>query len=316
MKYILKCCSLLLLMPFLLCAQVVKKANNENIELIVLGNVQDAGSPQIGCKKKCCKNLWKHPDAARKIVSLGVIDHRNKKTYLFDATPDVTTQVQILQQQAGMPLKPAPDAVFLTHAHIGHYTGLMFFGKEAMAADNLKVYAMPRMSHYLQTNGPWSQLVATKNIVLSEMVNEIPIALSHQLKVTPVTVPHRDEYSETVGFIIEGARKKALFIPDIDKWAKWSHYITEEVKKVDYAFLDATFFDAAEVVFRDISAIPHPFVVETMELFKSLPLKERNKVYFIHFNHSNKLLQPASTQSKTVLKNGFNIARMGNKFVL
>nr|WP_315027103.1 MBL fold metallo-hydrolase [uncultured Chryseobacterium sp.] len=289
-----------------------KVSQNKGVTLIVLGNVQDAGSPQAGCKKDCCADLWKHPKQDRKITSLGLIDYDVQKNYLFDISPDFPQQIQLLQEKSGTPEKAAPDGVFITHAHIGHYTGLMFLGREAMNSKSVPIYAMPKLKNYFENNGPWSQLVNLKNISIKEIHNEEPVQINSHLQVTPIQVPHRDEYSETVGYLIKGPHKKALFIPDIDKWNTWKHSITELIKSVDYAFLDATFYDAAEVGFRNIAEIPHPFVTESMELFKSLPLQEKKKIYFIHFNHTNKLLLPESQQTQEVLKNGFNIARFGD----
>ncbi len=278
--------------------------------LIILGNVQDAGSPHIACKKDCCKHLFLHPDPERKVVSLGLIDPINKKNYLFEATPDISQQLKTLKNYSAFSDKEIPDAIFLTHAHIGHYTGLMYLGKEAMSANSIPVFVMPRMKTYLQQNGPWSQLVNNKNIVLQEMKDQKEISLSSQLKVIPFTVPHRDEFSETVGYQIEGPNKKALFIPDIDKWEKWETNIIAAIAKVDYAFIDASFFDAQELNNRNMTEIPHPFVKESMELFKDLPKSEKQKIYFIHFNHTNPLLNKKSSQAALVIKNGFNIARM------
>lgn len=294
---------------------MLKKSSEKTVKLVVLGNVQDAGSPQIGCTKECCTDLWKHPDPNRKIISLGLIDYNAQKNYLFDASPDIASQTRLLQQLSDNP-KTAPDGIFITHAHIGHYTGLMFLGKEAMNAREVQVYAMPKFKTFLEKNGPWSQLVSSKNISIREIQNEIPVQLNEYLQITPIQVPHRDEFSETAGFVIKGPKKKALFIPDIDKWSKWKYNIADFIKNVDYAFLDATFYDAEEVGYRDISEIPHPFVVESMEIFKNLSAVEKKKIYFIHFNHTNKLLKPESEQSRTVLSNGFNIARLGDEVEL
>lgn len=284
--------------------------NTTGVQLIVLGNVQDAGSPQLGCNKECCKDLWKNPDLKRKIISLGVMDHQNQKNYLLDASPDISYQLQLLQQENKT--SKIIDGVFITHAHIGHYTGLMYLGKEAASTQNTPVYSMPKLAHFLSNNGPWSQLVTQKNIVINEVENEKPVILSPNLKITPIQVPHRDEFSETVGFLIEGPEKKALFIPDIDKWGKWKYSITDFIKKVDYAFIDATFYNVKELDNRDISTIPHPLVEESMQLFNNLSPEYKKRVYFIHFNHTNRLLNPDSKESKTVIKNGYNIARMGD----
>ena len=88
------------------------------------------------------------------------------------------------------------------------------------------------------------------------------------------------------------------------------------LKKVDYAFLDGTFFDSAEINYRDISEIPHPFVIETIHHLSSLSLKERKKVFFIHMNHTNGMLNPNSQMTKEVLSKGFQIARYGMQFPL
>lgn len=288
----------------------------EGTFLIVLGTVQDAGSPHIACKKICCAALFNANDYSRKVVSLGLLDTKNKKKYLLEATPDMTHQMKTLKRFAHSDSRETPDGIFLTHAHIGHYTGLMYLGKEAINADKIKVYAMPKMKLFLEKNGPWSQLVSNDNILIHEMTNQKAVSLTPSLEVMPVRVPHRDEYSETVGYVIQGPEKSALFIPDIDKWEKWNLDIKEEIKKVDYAFLDATFFDGKEINSRDISQIPHPFIVESMKKFEGMRVEERNKIIFIHFNHTNPVLNPASAESKTVEQNGFRIARRNDIFQL
>ncbi len=283
-----------------------------DVYLTVLGTVQDAGSPQIGCKKDCCKDLFLHPDKSRKVVSLGLTDAKNNKKYLFEATPDMPAQMRMLYEASSAMGDEIPDGIFLTHAHIGHYSGLMYLGKEAMNATNVPVYTMPRMRTFLEKNGPWSQLLANKNILLEEMNDEKEIRLSPGLKVIPFTVPHRDEFSETVGYRITGPSKTALFIPDIDKWEKWKTNIIEAIARVDYAFIDGTFYDAAEINNRDISDIPHPFIIESMKLFKDLKPLEKKKIYFIHFNHTNPVLNKKNRQAGLIIKNGFNIAAIGD----
>ncbi len=284
--------------------------------LIVLGTIQDGGSPHMGCKKDCCKDLFENPDVSRQVVSLGLIDNKNNKRYLFEATPDLTRQVKRLMHFGGKKMAEVPDGIFLTHAHIGHYAGLMFLGKEAMNANKVPVYAMPRMVNYLESNGPWGQLVTNGNIFLQKLSPNESFALSGELLVTPFLVPHRDEYSETVGYKISGPNKSALFIPDIDKWEKWEKDIIAEIKKVDYAFLDATFFSGKEINNRDISLIPHPFIIESLKKFGDLPEEEKNKIIFIHFNHTNPVIDLNSSETEEVLNNGFGVARIGEVFEL
>jgi pyrroloquinoline quinone biosynthesis protein B len=287
----------------------------EETSIVILGNIQDAGSPHIGCKKDCCKELFESI-TDRRVVALGVYDAELERRYLFEATPDITSQIKSLKE-FGLPTeKELPDGIFLTHAHIGHYTGLMYLGKEAVNANKVPVYAMPRMVEYLQKNGPWSQLVSLQNIEIFPINNGQAEILSSQLRVIPFLVPHRDEYSETVGYKIIGPNKSALFIPDIDKWEKWEKNIVEEIKSVDYAFLDATFYSGEEINNRDITQIPHPFVIESFDTFENLPLSEKNKVYFIHFNHTNPIIRANSEEAKEVTSRGFNIARLGDVFKL
>jgi pyrroloquinoline quinone biosynthesis protein B len=284
--------------------------------IIILGTIQDAGSPQIACKKECCANLFDHPNNDRKVSSLGLVDGQNHKTYLFDATPDMVTQLKMLTQYEKGSDQELPDGIFLTHAHIGHYTGLMYLGKEAMDAKNVPLYVMPRMKDFLSTNGPWDQLITRNNVMLHELENEKSIQLSESITVTPILVPHRDEYSETVGYRITGPTKSALFIADIDKWDKWDKDILEEIEKVDYAFLDATFYSGKELNNRDISQIPHPFMIESLAQFKDLTAAEKSKIVFIHFNHTNPVLEVTSEESKAVLKQGFRIGKVNDQFSL
>lgn len=279
----------------------------EKTSLIVLGNIQDAGSPHIACKKDCCKDLFENPDPTRKVVSLGLFDGENEHKYLFEASPNMTEQLKLFKK-ATASNSEFPDGIFLTHAHIGHYTGLMYLGKEATNAKDVPVFTMPKMKTYLTNNGPWSQLVSTGNIALKDLNENEAVSLSEKIKVIPFKVPHRDEYSETVGYKIIGPNKSALFIPDIDKWERWDKDIEDEIRQVDYAFLDATFYWGQEINMRDISLIPHPFIIESMKRFESLSIAEKAKIHFIHFNHTNPVLDKNSEQYKEVIKKGFNIA--------
>ena len=291
-------------------------SQNSGVELVVLGIAQDAGYPQIGCTKECCKGLWNRMDLRKMVSCLGIIDHQSQKTYLLDATPDIIDQTKILSDFLNPNEFQLPKGIFLTHGHIGHYTGLMFLGKESSNAKDIPVYAMPRMKSYLERNGPWSQLVNIENIDIQAMSFDLPIELSSDLTITPIEVPHRGEYSETAGFVVEGPSKKVLFIPDIDKWKIWERDIKEEISKVDYAFLDATFYGNGEVGNRDMSLIPHPFVEESMRLFQDLPTSEKSKVHFIHLNHTNPLFNSESEAYQEVHSAHYNVAEEGQVFEL
>ena len=288
---------------------------DSGVELIVLGSVQDGGSPHIGCARACCSPLYQHPDPGRKVVALGLIDRIAGRTFLIEAGPDFPEQLRLLQERAEQG-GAVPSGVLLTHAHIGHYSGLMYLGREALGADSVPVYAMPRMLRFLKENGPWSQLVSLGNIALRALEESRPTRLTPRLEVVPFRVPHRDEFSETVGFEIRGPGKTVLFIPDIDKWERWETDITTRIRQVDLAFLDASFYDSAELGYRDMSEIPHPFVVESLSRFDSLPEAERRKIRFIHLNHTNPLLDPSSDQSRSVQNKGYGVARFGETYGL
>lgn len=312
--------NVLLLIVVLSCNKTSIENSQKNTSLqlkqyiTVLGIAQDGGYPHIGCQKECCLNVYKGISKRKNVVSLGLIDKQNKQKWLFDATPDMHTQLADLEQNQ-LKTETIIDGVFLTHAHIGHYTGLMYFGREALGKKDIPVFAMPKMQQFIKNNGPWNQLVELQNIILKNLQHDSGIALNSKLKVTPFLVPHRDEFSETVGYKIEGQHKSALFIPDIDKWEKWNKNIIEEVKKVDYAFLDATFFDHKEVK-RAIIEVPHPFISETIQLFKNESMATKNKIIFIHFNHTNPALQENSFARKKIEKLGFNFASEGDNYEL
>lgn len=277
--------------------------------LMILGIAQDAGYPQVGCYQKHCLKGWKNKSKRLSPVSIGVIDPEYKTKYLFEATPHFPQQLYQLDQNA-QELNYRLAGIFLTHAHIGHYTGLMFLGHESMGAQNIPVYAMPKMKMFLENNGPWSQLVDYKNILIMPLKNQQTESLG-RVKVTPFIVPHRDEFSETVGFRIDGPEKSALFIPDINKWSVWKQDLKSIIKTVDYAFIDATFFAQGELPGRDMSKVPHPLVSETMQELKDLSMEERHKVWLIHFNHTNPLINKNSEAYKKVKNFGFNVSEEG-----
>lgn len=289
------------------------------VELVVLGVAQDGGAPQMGNPDD---PAWDDPSLRRLATSIGIVDRATGERWLFEATPDMREQVQRLDEI--MPVADAPglSGIFLTHGHIGHYTGLMFLGFESMGAREVPVYAMPSMAAFLFSNGPWDQLVRYSNIVLQEMREDEPV-LAGALTVTPFEVPHRQEYTEVVGFRIEGPDRSALFLPDIDSWEEWETWsegsagrIEDAVAAVDIAYLDATFFANGEIPGRDMSGFPHPFITHSMERFADLPAEEKAKIRFIHFNHTNPVRFPDAPERARVFEAGFGLAEEGERFCL
>jgi pyrroloquinoline quinone biosynthesis protein B len=317
---------LILLLSITACTSVNRNGNNksdilENADkeiskqyITVLGVTQDAGFPQINCNKECCKDFSEGNQEMKLVSCLGLIDKEYNQKWLFDATPDIKQQIQLLNKHH-IDNERVIDGIFLTHAHMGHYTGLMELGREALGASDIPVYAMPKMKSFLENNGPWSQLVSLQNISIKALQKDSAVQLNSSLKVVPFLVPHRDEFSETVGYKIIGQHKSALFIPDIDKWEKWQKNIVDAVKDVDYAFLDATFFANGELE-RDMNEIPHPFISETTLLFEDESLETRNKIYFIHFNHTNLALKESHHLKDSVINLGFRFAKRRDNFGL
>ena len=289
-----------------------------HVEFIILGTGQDGGAPQIG---NLNDPAWTDSSLKLWAASGALVDHRHSKRYLFEATPDLREQLNFLDNSVNVGEGPLGlSGIFLTHAHIGHYAGLMFTGHESIGAKNLSVFALPRMQNYLENNGPWDQLVDYKNIKLISINANKPVVFNNDLSVTAHLVPHRDEYSETAGYVIKGPSKSILFLPDIDDWDRWENEfntrIEDMIQKVDVAYLDATFFDNNELPGRDMSKIPHPRVVDSMTRFKNLPIADQQKIRFFHINHSNKIRYSSSKQYKLVEQNGFKVAKQGERFCL
>ncbi len=284
--------------------------------ILVLGIGQDGGSPQAGSKEG---PAWDDPSLARRATALALVDPDSGERWLFEATPDFRSQLRQLDLVAPHPDKPGLAGILLTHAHVGHYLGLAQLGHEVIGAQGTPVYATPRMREYLSPNGPWDQLVRYRNIELRPIEEGQSQSLNSRLKVTPLRVPHREEYSEVVGYRIEGPNRSALFIPDIDSWEEWGQMgtrIEDAIATVDVAYLDGTFFANGEIPGRDMSGFPHPFISHSMQRFRELPASEKKKVRFIHLNHSNKALLPNSVERRQVLDGGFGLADEGERFPL
>ena len=103
------------LIPFFAFNQI-----KSNYNLKILGVVQDGGMPHLGNNKTCCENIKKD----KYVTSLMLMNNENNESFLFDASPDINKQLNFMGDRIKKDLK----GIFLTHAHIGHYTGLMYFG--------------------------------------------------------------------------------------------------------------------------------------------------------------------------------------------
>jgi pyrroloquinoline quinone biosynthesis protein B len=277
------------------------------VEAVVLGIAQDGGVPHLGCRQELCVRARRDPSARRLVASLGLVDHAAGRRFVIDATPDFAAQVDRLGA--------LPDAILLTHAHIGHYLGLAQLGREVLGAKRMPVYCTASMARFLRENGPWKRLVELENIEIHEVQPGTEFPLTSSLRATAIRVPHRDEDSDTVAYLVSGPNRELLWLPDIDKWEKWDHSITDLVSERRLlAFVDGTFFSADEIPGRSIRDIPHPLVPETVARFGRAP-RPPSKVFFVHLNHTNRLLRDAAAR-RDLERKGFGIAREGERFPL
>ncbi|HLX06527.1 MAG TPA: MBL fold metallo-hydrolase [Thermoanaerobaculia bacterium] len=297
-------------------------AGTARVVVTALGTAQDGGVPQPGCDCARCVAARRDPGRRRHVASLALRLPASGKTWLIDATPDLGEQLEIVHRfrphPAGASDRQPVDGVLLTHAHAGHYLGLALFGFEVIDSHDLPVYASARMAAFLRANGPWSLLVARRNIVLHELTPGQALALAPGLTVTPLLVPHRDELSDTLGFVVRGPRRTLLYVPDTDSWTAWKPSLPEVLRRerVDVALLDGTFYSAGELPDRDVSRIGHPLMNVTMELLGAEVRGGRLQVFFTHLNHSNPALDPAGPERAALAAAGFQVLAEGQELVL
>ena len=275
-------------------------------EAVVLGIGEDGGRPQIGCRRACCADADPVTPACLALIG------SDGRRWLIDATPAIGEQLRLLDSIVPRESEtPVIDGVLLTHGHLGHFTGLAQLGREALAADGVPVWAQPRLRRVLESDAPWSLLAEHGHVVF----RDDPVVLGGGLSVEVMPVPHRDEISETVAFRVEGPTGSVLWLPDIDSWELWDRDVIDEVARVDVAYLDATFYDDGELD-RDMSAIPHPRVVDTVTRFVERAPELAARVRLIHLNHTNPVLRPGSPERAFVEDAGLSVALTGERFTL
>lgn len=310
---------LTLLLPVLLVAQPAPAASPR---VVVLGTAQDGGLPQTACDCSRCAAARKDPARSRRVASLAIHIPKTGRVYLVDATPDLPRQIEEIHtfrpHPEGRADRSPLDGVLLTHAHIGHYLGLAHLGFESVNTQGLPVHVSPRMAAFLRDNGPWSQMVRLGNVILREFEPGKPFVLEEGISVTPIPVPHRDEYSDTMAFLIRGPKKTLLYVPDTDTWKTWPRPLIEVLRaeKVDIALLDATFYSPDELPDRDVSKIRHPLITQSMDLLEPLVKAGKLEVYFTHLNHSNPAGDEDGPAQKAIEARGFRVLEEGAEFGL
>lgn len=276
-------------------------------QAVVLGIAQDGGVPHAGCHQPLCVEARRDPAKRRLVAALGLLDPAEGKRFLIDATPDFGEQ---LERLGGL-----PDGVLLTHAHIGHVVGLLQLGREVLGARRVPVYCTASMANFLRENRPWSRLVSLENIAIHEIAYDREFALTDRLHATAIRVPHRDEDSDTVAYLIRGPAASVLWLPDIDKWEKWDRSLTDLLRDPRRtAFLDGTFFSADEIPGRSLEEIPHPLVSETAQRVARLEAAS-GRVFLVHLNHTNRLLWDAKARA-ALAGSGLGVAEEGQRVPL
>ena len=289
--------------------------------VLVLGTAQDGGIPHLGGRAEPDEAARRDRSLVRRVASLLICDPATGGRWLVDATPDLPEQ---LERAAGHPptrrgegeRPPLLDGVLLTHAHIGHYLGLAQFGREVYGADHLPLHVSARMAAFLADNAPWDLLVRLGHVELVHFEPGRAIRLAPGLEAIPVPVPHRDEYSDTVGFEIRGPSRSLFYLPDIDKWERWEAPIEQVVARVDVALLDGTFYGEGELPGRSMSTVPHPLITESIARFAKLPAEERARIRFTHLNHTNPAALPGTPERRAVEAAGMSIAEDGDRIDL
>jgi len=282
--------------------------------LLILGTAQDGGIPHAACDGPRCTAARRDPSQRRRVASLGIVT--GGSGYLVDATPDFVDQLHALRRAVGEAPVGGTDrtplaGIFLTHAHMGHYVGLVHLGFEAAHAEDVELWATPRMTGFLSSNGPWDQLVELENVLPRPTEDGEAVDLPGGVTVTPIAVPHRDEYSDTVGYAIAGPNHRVLYVPDTDGWDAWTPSLPAVLDRhdIDTALLDATFYSLDELPGR--TSVRHPLVVDSMNLLQDRVDAGTLRVLFIHLNHSNPAVDPTSEESKTIQDRGFEVASDG-----
>lgn len=288
--------------------------------LRVLGTAQDGGFPHVACDCPRCEAATRDPSLARSVASLALIEP-GIGTIVIDAGPDLPRQIEALRDvrrgagRGGVDRSPV-DGIVITHAHLGHYTGLAHLGFEAVHATGVPVHCTPAMANFLERNAPWDQLVRLENVRLLPAEPGRPFRPLETVAVTLIRVPHRDEYADTVAVRFDGPSRTVLYVPDTDGWELWDPPLEEILRDVDLAILDATFYSRDELPGRRASSIGHPPVVETVERLRDRVREGSLSVAFTHFNHSNPVLDPDSPERRAVIDLGFRILEDGEAIPL
>lgn len=263
------------------------------MDVRVLGTVQDGGVPHLGCACELCERARADPGRQRYASSLLLAGESTR--YLIDATPDVRFQLR----------GDLLDGVFLTHEHLGHLSGLLYFGPESLAAAQLTVHCTPQLAAFVGANEPFARLSEQDYIELDPVRPGSGVDLAGTV-VRPRRVPHRSTHADTVAYRIS-ADRSLLYVSDIDAWTDET---IRMVADADVALVDGTFWRSGELDRYD--EVPHPAIVDSMDTLDP----SGTEIHFTHLNHTNPVLQPGSEERQRVEDRGFHVADRADTFTL
>jgi len=276
--------------------------------VIVLGSAQDGGVPQLGSGEL--------PVPDRSASSLAVVGS-DGTAVLVDASPDLRLQQRRLAADPDYARRSdlqAFDAVLLTHAHMGHYAGLLYFGNEAHSTRQLPCFASPSMLRFLAGNEPWATLFRDGHLQAVTVEPGKVFDIVPGLSAVAHPVPHRPDFSDTLAFELIGPTGRSLlYLPDLDDWSDWPE-ASGVLSRVDTALVDATFYDDREHPHRDLADIPHPLVTDTIERFAGLA--SETQIILTHLNWTNRLCDPEAPEHARIRAAGFSVASDGLRLSL
>lgn len=283
--------------------------------IIVLGVAQDGGLPQAGCYSERCERARSE---SRFVASLAIVIPEARRFYLVDASPNLIQQMDLIEESAFRTRAAARrpfDGIFLTHAHMGHYVGLALLGREGLGMESTPCYCSEQMEAMLRGNAPWSLLVDEGRLIFPRIPVDRWTSVDGAFDVRMIPVPHRPEFSDTVGYLFRGGRQTILYIPDIDSWEAWDRPVRDVVEGVDVALIDGTFYSGDEVPGRNIEDIPHPLIPHSMDVLEGVVGGGR-RVIFTHLNNTNPALDAGGPQEREIQRRGFEVAREGLRIPL
>ncbi len=279
-------------------------------KLVILGSAQDAGIPHIGCACKHCQQARQDTIHVRLSSSLGILDSQADKAFVIDASPALPEQLYRLRAVRGVEnYSFLPDAILLTHAHIGHYLGLVYLGKEGWNTREVPLYCTKEMQAFLYENKPFRYLLLNENVHCYTLTPGKCTVLTPSLSLVPLEVPHRNEDANTLAFVIQGQSRSALYMPDLDFY---TDDVIALIRQVDIAILDGTFYSLDELPLTRVTGVPHPPISESLQKLCGIS----TDIIFTHLNHTNLVLDPAHPARQRVTEAGFRIASEGEEILL